>query len=258
MNPQTILNNSPGLHGKNILITGGSSGIGRGAVDVLLAAGARVAIASRRIPPELPEGVLALTCDVSDPEQVDAAVAETVQTFGGLHGLFANAGMVIFEEFLTMSNETWRKTMSVNLDGVFYATRAAARHMAQNGGGAIVTTSSVRAVASSPLHAAYSATKGAVDALVVQLATELGPLGIRINSIQAGAVSSEMLAHAARLFADGDSEKLNASFLHMIPLNRIGTPAEIGSLAAFLLSDAASYITGACIPADGGMLARLV
>jgi glucose 1-dehydrogenase len=83
-------------------------------------------------------------------------------------------------------------------------------------------------------------------------------MGIRINSIQSGAVSSEIMDHAARLFAEGDTEKLNASFLHMIPLNRIGTPTEIGNLAAFLLSDSASYITGTSIPADGGMLARLV
>lgn len=246
------------LSGKSILITGGSSGIGRGTVDVLVAAGARVAVASRRIPDGLPDGVLALTCDVADSKQVDRAVEETIQTFDGLHGLFANAGMVIYEDFLSMSDETWRKTLSVNLDGVFFAIRAAARHMAKHGGGSIVTTSSVRAVASSPMHAAYSATKGGIDALVTQLATELGPLGIRINSIQAGAVSSEMLDHAAELFTGGDADKLNESFLHMIPLNRVGTPAEIGNLAAFLLSDAASYITGASIPADGGMLTRLV
>ena len=94
--------------------------------------------------------------------------------------------------------------------------------------------------------------------MVIQLATELGPMGIRINSVQTGAVSSEMLSHAAELFTNGNQEELNASFMHMIPLGRVGDPDEIGQLVAFLVSDASSYITGAQIPADGGMLCRLV
>jgi len=246
------------LADKVVLVTGGSSGIGRGTVDVLLEGGALVAVAARRTEVDLPPEVLLLSCDVSNPEQVNNAVKETVQQFGRLDGLFANAGIVIYEDFLKMSDETWKKTLDVNLNGVFYSIRAAARHMAASGSGSIVVTSSVRAAASNPMHAAYSASKGAIDALVIQLATELGPLGIRINSIQAGAVRSEMLDQAASLFTDGDQEKLNASFTHMIPLGRVGEPAEIGHLVAFLLSDAASYMTGALIPADGGMLSRLV
>ena len=246
------------LKNKTILITGGSSGIGRGTVDVLLAAGASVAVANRRIIANMPEGVLQIACDVADVGQVNHAVDETVRHFGRLDGVFANAGMVIFEDFLTMSDETWDRTIDVNLSGVFRVIRAAARHMAKQGGGSIVVNSSVRAAASNPMHAAYSASKGGLDAMVIQLATELGPMGIRINSVQTGAVSSEMLSHAAELFTAGNQEELNASFMHMIPLGRVGDPDEIGQLVAFLVSDASSYITGAQIPADGGMLCRLV
>jgi NAD(P)-dependent dehydrogenase (short-subunit alcohol dehydrogenase family) len=246
------------LENKTILVTGGSSGIGRGTVDVLLAAGASVAVAARRNVADMPDGVLQIACDVADSGQVNHAVEETIRYFGRLDGLFANAGIVIYEDFLETSDETWDRTINTNLGGVFRAIRAAARHMAAQGRGSIVVNSSVRAVASSPMHAAYSASKGGMDALVVQLATELGPKGIRINSLHTGAARSEMLSDAARLFTGGDEEKLNASFVHMIPLGRVGEPEEIGRLVTFLLSDAASYITGVLIPADGGMLCRLV
>jgi NAD(P)-dependent dehydrogenase (short-subunit alcohol dehydrogenase family) len=169
------------LKNKTILITGGSSGIGRGTVDVLLAAGASVAVANRRIIADMPEGVLQIACDVADVGQVNHAVDETVRHFGRLDGVFANAGMVIFEDFLTMSDETWDRTIDVNLRGVFRVVRAAALHMAKQGGGSIVVNSSVRAAASNPMHAAYSASKGGLDAMVIQLATELGPMGIRIR-----------------------------------------------------------------------------
>ncbi|CAN5484260.1 SDR family oxidoreductase [soil metagenome] len=242
---------------KVILITGGSSGIGRGTVDVMLEKGARVAVASLTDPGDLPKEVLLLPCDVSDCAQVNRAVEATVARWGRLDGLFANAGMVIYQPFLEMADETWHRTMAVNLHGVFYSCRAAARVMARQKKGSIVVTSSVRAVATTPLVTAYSATKGALDSFVTALATELGPLGIRINSIQAGAIDSAMLRDSAMRFTDNDMGKLEASLVPMIPLQRIGLPREIGEAVAFLFSEAASYINGAHLPVDGGMLCRL-
>jgi NAD(P)-dependent dehydrogenase (short-subunit alcohol dehydrogenase family) len=246
------------LEGKIVIVTGGSTGIGRGTVDVLVRKGAKVAVLARKKRSEFPQETLFISCDVASSQAVDAAIEQVVQQWGKIDALFANAGMVNYEPFLETTDVSWQKTLGVNLMGVVHACRACGREMVKNGKGAIVVTSSVRAVASTALTSTYCASKGALDSLVIQLATELGPLGIRINSIQAGAVESEMLNDAARLFTENDMSKLEATFTPMIPLGRVGKAEEIGETVAFLISDAASYLTGALIPVDGGMLARLV
>jgi NAD(P)-dependent dehydrogenase (short-subunit alcohol dehydrogenase family) len=252
-----ITQNTNSLEGKVIIVTGGSTGIGRGTVDVLCRNGARVAILARKQRDTLPENTFFITCDVAHSQEVDAAISQVVQKWGRIDALFANAGMVNYEPFLETTDASWQKILGVNLMGVVHACRACGREMVKNGKGAIVVTSSVRAVASTALTSTYCASKGALDSLVIQLATELGPLGIRINSIQAGAVESEMLNDAARLFTENDMGKLEATFVPMIPLGRVGKAEEIGETVAFLISDAASYLTGALIPVDGGILTRL-
>ena len=246
------------MKNKVVIVTGGSKGIGRGAVEALLDRGAHVVVADIQRADDLPAGAHHVTCDVTSPASVDDMVKETAARFGRLNGLHANAGIIIYKPFLEMDDETWRKTLAVNLDGVFYCCRAAAREMAAHGGGAMVVTSSVRAEATSPLHAAYTASKGAVSALVTALATELAPHKIRINAVLPGAIDTPMLRDAGRLFADNDMAKLESFFLGMVPMKRVGQPREIGEAVAFLLSDAASYITGAHLPVDGGMLSQLV
>jgi NAD(P)-dependent dehydrogenase (short-subunit alcohol dehydrogenase family) len=253
-----IVKNVSSLDGKIVIVTGGSTGIGRGTVDVLVNKGAKVAVLARKKRGEFPQGSIFIPCDVSSSEAVDAAIGQVIQKWGQIDALFANAGMVHYEAFLETTDASWQKTLGVNLIGVVNACRACGREMVKNKKGAIVVTSSVRAVASTALTSTYCASKGAIDALVIQLATELGPLGIRINSIQAGAIESEMLNDAARLFTENDMSKLEASFTPMIPLGRVGKAEEIGEVIAFLISDAASYVTGALLPVDGGMLTRLV
>lgn len=242
---------------KVVIVTGGGSGIGLATVEVLIHRGANVVVADIKPAKSLPAGAHFIRCDVTSSASVDAMVQETVRHFGRVDGLFANAGIAIYKPFLEMDDDTYRKTLAVNLDGVFFACRAAAREMAKRGGGAIVVTSSVRAEATTPLHAAYTTTKGGVYALVTALATELAANNIRVNAILPGAIHTPMLEDAARLFTANDMAKLESYFLNMVPLKRTGKPSEIGEAVAFLLSDAASYITGAHLPVDGGMLSQL-
>jgi NAD(P)-dependent dehydrogenase (short-subunit alcohol dehydrogenase family) len=245
------------MQDKVVVVTGGANGIGLGAVQVLVRRGCRVVVADLKSGASLPAEACFIRCDVSSSSDVDAMVQETVRHFGRLDGLFANAGIAAYKGFLEMDDETWRKTLAVNLDGVFHCCRAAAREMARRGGGAIVVTSSVRAEATTPLHTAYTASKGAVSALVTALATELAAHKIRVNAVLPGAIETPMLWDAARLFTGSDMARLQSYFLNLVPMKRVGQPTEIGEAVAFLLSDAASYITGAHLPVDGGMLSQL-
>ena len=240
-----------------VLVTGGGGGIGYSCARLLCDRGCRVVVADIAEPKGLPEGALFVACDVSKPGDVENAVSLLLSRFGRLDGLFANAGIVIYEPALEMSDETWSHHLSVNLNGIFHAARAAGRVMADKQRGAMVLTSSVRAVATGPLCSAYSATKGAIISLCTALATEFGPLGIRVNAILPGAIETPMLSDAARLFTENDMQKLCASFLPMIPLGRVGSAEEVAHVVAFLLSDEASYVHGAQIAVDGGMLCKL-
>jgi NAD(P)-dependent dehydrogenase (short-subunit alcohol dehydrogenase family) len=245
------------LTNKVVLVTGGGSGIGRATAEVLLERGARVVIMDKSQTGEPLKEAMFLAGDVTDPAQVRAVVGQTVSKFGRVDGLHANAGICPYKPFLETDNEFWRTMMAVNLDGVFYCCREAGREMARQGGGSMVLTSSVRAEATNPEHVAYTASKGAVSALGMAMATELGAYNIRVNVILPGAIHTPMLQDAARYFSDNDMAKLEASFSRSCPLARVGQPREVAELVAFLLSDAASYITGAQIPVDGGLLTRL-
>ena len=247
------------MKGNVIVVTGGSHGIGLGAVEVLLERGASVVVLDLNRGEQLPPETDFIPCDVSDAASVSAAFEQTLKKFGRLDGLYANAGVATYVPFLEMGDDDWRRTLSVNLDGAFYCCRAAARAMVSGGGaaGAIVITSSVRADATSAMLAHYTASKGGINSLVTALATELAEHGIRVNSVLPGAIDTPMLREAARLFAESDFSKLESMMLPMIPMRRVGQPREVGELVAFLLSPAASYITGAHIPVDGGMLTRL-
>jgi len=242
---------------KVVIITGGAKGIGRGTAEVILEKGGRVVVADLERTDDMPKGVEFMECDVTSSASVDAMVRETARRFGRLDGLFANAGIGTYKDFLEMDDAFWRETLAVNLDGVFYCCRAAAREMKKRGGGAIVATSSVRALATTAVVAHYTSSKAGVLGLVTALANDLAPHGIRVNAVLPGAIETPMLWDAARLFTDNDMEKLKTTFLPMVPMKRIGQPREIGEAVAFLLSDAASYITGAHLPVDGGMLCQL-
>ena len=240
-----------------LLVTGGARGIGRGTVDSALDRGWTVAVLDLSDDGDLPPDVDLLTCDVRDRAALEKAVATVRERHGRIDGLHANAGVADWEPFLTMSEQTYRRTMDVNLDGVFSVCQLVGAVMVEQGRGSMVLTSSVRSVATSSLHAAYSASKGAVNALVMALSNELGPLGVRVNAVLPGAIETPMQQAAADLFFEGSMDALTAAVAEHVPLGRQGTSREIGDVVTFLLSDAASYVHGALVPVDGGLLSNL-
>ncbi|WP_276488858.1 SDR family NAD(P)-dependent oxidoreductase [Ectopseudomonas mendocina] len=241
------------LAGKTALVTGGSRSIGAAIAKLLAADGAQVAFTYNGSPQQAKETaaaiestggrVLAIQADAADPEAVRAAVAQTVEVFGGLDILVNNAGVGVFSQFEETSFEDYQKMLAVNVTGVFVATQEAVRHM-QAGGRVIHIASSVTKYAGVPGLAAYSLTKGAVAGFNRSLAHDLGPRGITVNSIHPGPVNTDMNP------ADSEVAQLLTS---RMAVGRYGEPHEIASLVAFIASPQASFITGADILADGGL-----
>src|SRR4051794_40977952 len=240
-----------------VLVTGGARGIGRGTVEAALSAGWIAVAADLSGAEELPDGAVFERCDVTAAADVDRVVTAVAERFGRLDGVHVNAGVPDWEPFLDMSPETYRRTMAVNLDGMWLTAQAAGRWMRGHGGGALVLTSSVRAVATNDLHAAYGASKGAANSLVTALAVELGPLGIRVNGVLPGAIATPMNRAAADRFFAGDVDALAAQMSASIPLGRLGTAREVGDVVLFLLSPASSYVNGSLVVVDGGLLSTL-
>ncbi|NTJ11797.1 SDR family NAD(P)-dependent oxidoreductase [Rhizobium lusitanum] len=231
--------------GKTAVITGAGSGIGKATAEYFRDCGANVVAADIRFPPgvAVPDGMLQADYDASDPQSASALVAAAVARFGPIDYLVLCAG--IWETHLAqeMTDEQWRKTISVNLDGPFFLIRRAVGHM--NDGGAIVAFASIAAHQGGSLaHSHYGASKGGVLALVRGLARDLGPK-LRVNAISPGTTKTPM---AADLISNGGESLINS-----IPLKRLGEPIEMAKVSAFLCSDAASYITGEAIIVSGGL-----
>jgi len=258
MNP-----NSKNLSGKVALVTGASRGIGAAIAKRLAGDGAAVAITYSSSPEKANEVVraiesaggkaLAIQADAADEKAVRAAVTKTVSKFGGIDILVNNAGIVHGADFLDLAEADFDRVLRVNLKGVFLAGQAVARRMADRvkaGGpaGTIINMSSVNAVFAIPNQVPYSVSKGGVNQLTKVMALSLAPYGIRVNAIGPGSIMTDILKAVANDKAAMDRIMMRT------PLGRIGDPAEIASIAAFLASDDASYITGQTIYADGGRL----
>ena len=253
------------LSGKAAMITGGAMGIGYGIALRLSEAGASVAIAdvnqmavdaAAAKLKALGRTAIALRCDVSQEADVVRAVQATVAAFGSLDILVNNAGIFPFKPVLEMEEALWRKVHDVNLKGLFLCSREAAKQMvAQGRGGRIINIASVDAFHPSGVGLAhYDASKGGVVMFTKSLALELGPHHIQVNGIAPGSIATEGAAAATAGLAPAALEAMAAAFAQRIPLKRAGTPDDIATVALFLASDMARYMTGDTIVVDGGYL----
>ena len=247
------------LSGKTAVITGGANGIGAGCVRRLADEGANVVIADiddeagQALAAELSEAVIYVGCDVARRASVEALFGRAVAAFGAVDILVNNAAFVhkpgVIANFLEYSDESWRRTLAVNLTGMFHCSQTAARLMAKRGqGGVIINVSSGGASRAHRHMFGYDTSKGGIEAATRSMALDLAGLNIRVNAVVPGSTRVD------RGTSVGDSPIAPGA---AIPLPRQGTPADIAAAVAFLASDDAAYITGSRIVVDGGMDAQL-
>ena len=235
------------------VVTGGARGIGLAIAKWFLAHDYRVALFDvesatlTQTDTDLnnPDNVLALRCDVSKPEQVQASVDAVAKKFGRIDALVNNAGVAVFKPIGETSFEEFRHVLGTNLDGAFLCSQACVPYMKKSGGGAIVNIASISGLRASTLRVAYGTSKAALLHLTKQQAVELGTVGIRSNAVAPGPVDTEMakLVHSVAIRSD---------YYDTIPMNRYGTPEEIANAVGFLCSPAAAFINGQCLAVDGG------
>ncbi|MCW2700113.1 MAG: family oxidoreductase [Blastococcus sp.] len=233
------------------LVTGASSGIGKGIVEALVAHGFRVGAVSRSGGAGFAgtPSVRSYACDVRDPVAVQATIEEVAEDFGRLDGLVNCAGALVEAPLEEVTDEQIRLQFEVNVFGTLYTCRSAAPFLGVNGG-SIVNVSSLLTRRTWPGTAVYTGTKGAVEALSRTLAHELAESGIRVNVVSPSMVRSGIYI-AAGMSPDAYDDLLD-EWQERFPLGRVGEPADVAGIVAFLLSPMSSWITGTNIPVDGG------
>lgn len=253
------------LSGRVAVITGGNGGIGLGIAQALAEAGCNVSIWGRNADKNKAAAasmakakgeVDSQICDVTSAASVQAAMDATLARFGRVDGCFANAGISGGgrKPFIERTEAQWREMFATNLDGVFHAFQAAARHMTERAAGGdrfgrLVATSSLASLFGTARNEHYAATKAAINALVRALAVELARQGVTANAILPGWIRSDM---TAGVLAD---EKFVGAVLPRIPMRRFGEPSDFGGIAVYLMSNASSYHTADCFVIDGGYTA---
>ena len=188
-------------------------------------------------------------CNVASKAEVDAAVAATLQAFGRIDGLVNNAGIFKAADFLDITEADWDAVLDVNLKGSFLVGQAVAREMAKTGGGAIVNMSSVNGLMAIPSIASYNVSKGGINQLTRVMALSFADQGVRVNAVAPGTIATELARNAVL-----GSDEARARIMSRTPMKRLGEPSEIADVTAFLLSDAASYVTGEIVVVDGGRM----
>ena len=255
----TIDSKSRDFDGRVAVVTGGASGMGAATVRELAGRGASVVVVDRNaeLATEVASDIdsaVPLVGDVSDPTFCDSAIRFAVEEYGTLDVLVNCAGIIVRADAVGTSDEDWQRILDVNVNGVFYMSRAAVRQMQKQRSGAIVNFGSIWGDVGATGVVAYCATKGAVHQITRAMALDHVEDGIRINAVAPGEVNTPMLAFGRP--SPPTAEDLKRLADETIPMRRIAEPIEIAKVVAFLASDAASYMTGAIVPVDAGYTAR--
>ena len=238
---------------KVAVVTGGASGIGLATTKKLLSEGANVVILDLKMDEEiinsLGENVLYLKCDVSNEENVKNCIEEIIKKFDYIDYLVANAGIGgSSSKPHEVSMDEWNKVISVNQTGIFLLNKYVINEMLKSGKGAVVNTSSMYGLVGSTTSFAYSASKGAINQMTRSLALTYARENIRVNAIAPGYVDTPILSMVP--------DNVKKAMGNELPIGRLGKDTEIANLICYLLSDDASFITGAIIPIDGGFTAK--
>ena len=247
---------------RTYLVTGGGSGIGKGVAAGLVASGASVIIVGRN-PDRLAAAVEDIEvlkahgsiryepADITNEEEAALVVDTATAWHGRLYGVVHCAGgSETIGPITQIDSEAWRRTVDLNVNGTMYVLKHAARELVRGGGGSFVGISSIAASNTHRWFGAYGVSKSAVDHMMQLAADELGPSWVRVNSIRPGLIRTDLVAP---VFA---SPEVSADYRHCTPLPRPGEVEDVANLAMFLLSDAASYVTGQVINVDGGLMLR--
>lgn len=240
---------------KVVIITGGASGIGEATARRFSAEGARVVIADysehgAALADELGAAggsALFVRTDVGDSAQVKTLMARTIEVFGRIDILFANAGIAADAPIDQLDEDSWRRTIDINLTGVFLCNKYAAERMVAQGGGVIVNCGSIHSHVGKSGVTAYAVAKGGVKLLTQTLSIDLAPKGIRVNAVCPGYIDTPLLAKAP--------PEMKAALAKLHPMGRLGRAEEVANAVLFLASDEASFITGSSLMVDGGYTA---
>jgi NAD(P)-dependent dehydrogenase (short-subunit alcohol dehydrogenase family) len=252
--------------GKVAIVCGGATGIGRAAARRLSVGGAAVVVGD--VSRALDETVAALRedglevhgqrADVASAADMQALARFATETLGGVDVLINSAGIQTYGTAVDTDEATWERTLAVNLKGQYLAARFAIPSMRERGGGSIVNVASVQGLAAQRAVVAYAASKGGVLAMTRAMAVDHAAEGIRVNAVCPGSVDTPMLRGSADLFSGGRSvDRVIGEWGRAHPLGRVATPEEVAEVIAFLASDRASFVTGAELKVDGGLMAML-